>query len=235
MVADCLVYHPTITKVITFLEASAHREKSLRLFAYLSRFLSYYCYKKGYPKETIELWNGLKQHLSLIRKAMRFLKPVSHLQTAAKTFDNKLLDPVLQTTSILRSLAYAGYLTFDGLILLRMLGIIDKKKYPNMAKHASRFWLFGLIVGILNSLRIIQCYRTTSATTADADDEEKANEAKQANAIKVYKAKRKLVWDLLDAFIAANSLDILHFTEGDVGFAGVITSILGLQDMWRAA
>ncbi|KAG7666068.1 PEX11 [[Candida] subhashii] len=225
MVVDCLIYHPTLTKVINFLESSAHREKSLRLFAYLSRFLSYYCYKKGYPKATVDLWNGLKQHLSLIRKAMRFLKPLSHLQTASKTYDNKLLDPFVQTTSILRSLFYAGYLTFDGLILLKMLGIIDKKKYPNMAKNASKFWLLGLAAGILNSLRIIQCYRNT---TADED------EKKQANAAKLHQARRKLVWDLLDAFVAANTLGVLHFTEGDIGFAGVITSILGLQDMWRA-
>ena len=51
---------------------------------------------------------------------------------------------------------------------------------------------------------------------------------------KLYQAKRKLIWDLLDTFIALNSLDILHFTEGDVGLAGVITSLLGLQDLWKA-
>jgi len=50
----------------------------------------------------------------------------------------------------------------------------------------------------------------------------------------LYSAKRKLIWDLLDMFIALNLLGYLHFTEGDIGLAGTITSILGLTDLWRA-
>lgn len=230
MVVDSLVYHPTVTKLVKFLDSSPKREKVFRLLTYLSRFLGFYAFKKGYPKETIELFANLKVNFTFIRKAMRFLKPISHLQVASKAYDNKLMDPILQLTTIIRNLAYAGYLTVDGVIFLKLLGVINAKKYPNLPKYASRFWLAGLIAGLINSLRII-------FSLNDYENQEDDNE-KEVDAIaiknKLYQAKRKLVWDLLDTFIALNSLNILHFTEGDIGVAGTITSLMGLKDLWKA-
>ncbi|KAM9887369.1 hypothetical protein OXX69_013329, partial [Metschnikowia pulcherrima] len=51
---------------------------------------------------------------------------------------------------------------------------------------------------------------------------------------KIFTAKRKLVWDLSDMFICLNSLGALHFSEGDIGFAGIVTSLMGLRDLWAA-
>ncbi|RCK57374.1 Peroxisomal membrane protein PMP27 [Candida viswanathii] len=230
MVADSLVYHPTVSKLVKFLDTTPKREKVFRLLSYLSRFLGYYAYRKGYSKETIALFANLKGNFTFIRKAMRFLKPINHLQLASKAYDNKLLDPVLQITTIIRNLAYAGYLTIDGVIFFKLLGLIDAKKFPNLATYASRFWLIGLIAGLINSLRIIYSLKDYEHQEGD---KEKETDAKAIHT-KLYAAKRKLVWDLLDTFIALNSLDILHFTEGDVGFAGTITSLLGLEDLWKA-
>lgn len=233
MVADSIIYHPTLTKLVKFWDSTPKREKSFRLLAYLSRFLSYYAYKKGYPKETIEMFKGLKNHFSFIRKGMRFFKPVPHLQTAAKAYDNQLMDPVLQVTTIIRNLGYAGYLGIDSVVFAKMLGLIDAKKWPNLSTYASRFWLLGLVAGIIHSLRIITSlsnYKKDSVTTTD----EKTKVDEKSIGKQLYQAKRKLVWDLLDSFIALNTLNYLHFTEGDVGLAGVITSLMGLKDMWQA-
>lgn len=68
MVADTIIYHPTLTKLVKFWDSTPKREKSFRLLAYLSRFLSYYAYKKGYPKETIEMFKGLKTIFHLLEK-----------------------------------------------------------------------------------------------------------------------------------------------------------------------
>ncbi|EDK46701.1 Peroxisomal membrane protein PMP27 [Lodderomyces elongisporus] len=230
MVADSVVYHPTLTKLVKFWDVTPQREKSFRLLAYLSRFLGYYAYKKGYSKETIEMFANLKSHFTFIRKGMRFFKPIPHLQTAAKAYDNKLMDPILQLTTIIRNLGYAGYLTIDGFLFFKLLGVVDKKKWPNASKYASRFWLLGLVAGIINSLRIIYSLNSYKQT----DENEKTGLSLADVKKKLYAAKRKLIWDLLDAFIALNSLDYLHFTEGDVGLAGVITSIFGLEDQWAA-
>lgn len=229
MVADTLVYHPTFTKLVKFLDSTPKREKSFRLVAYLSRFLSYYLQRQGFSPELVRLFKDLKAHVTFIRKGMRFLKPLNHLQAASQAFDNKLMDPVLQLTTVIRNLGYVGYLSLDSVTWFKMLGFVDKKSYPTVSTWASRFWLLGLVAGIVNDVRT---YHINDAKLKNADGDEKADVSSIKE--KIYKAKRKLVWDLLDLFIALNTLNYLHFTEGDVGLAGTITSILGLVDMWKA-
>ena len=205
MVADTLIYHPTLNKLIRFLDSTPKREKAFRLVAYLSRFLSYYLQRTGYPRLVVQQFLDLKQHATFIRKGLRFLKPLNHLQTASKAYDNKLQDSVLQGTTVVRNLAYASYLSLDTITWFKMLGL----------------------AGVVNSLRTL---RLNAARLASADEKTDA----KAISDKIYQAKRKLVWDLLDSFICLNTLNFLHFTEGDVGFAGVITSIMGLRDLWAA-
>lgn len=227
MVADTLIYHPTLTKLIRFLDSTPKREKSFRLVAYLSRFLSYYLRRQGYSTETVKMFLDLKQHATMIRKGMRFLKPLNHLQAASKAYDNKLLDSVLLATTVIRNLGYAGYLTLDSITWFKMLGVLDKKRFPTVATWASRCWGLGLLAGLVNSVR---SYRINRAKLAVADEKTDVD----ALGDKIYQVKRKLVWDSLDLFICLNTLGHLHFTEGDVGAAGIITSVLGLRDLWAA-
>lgn len=227
MVADTLVYHPTLTKLITFLDSTPKREKCFRLVAYLSRFLSYYLQRQGFSGELVRLFKDLKGHVTFIRKGMRFLKPLNHLQAASKAYDNKLVDPVLSWTTVIRNLGYAGYLTLDSITWFKMMGLVDNKKFTTIPTWSSRFWLLGLIAGVINSIRTYKINREKLV---------EANEKTDIDAINknIFAAKRKLIWDFLDMFIALNSLDYLHFTEGDVGLAGTITSIMGLRDLWKA-
>lgn len=231
MVVDSLVYHPTFSKLITFLDSTPKREKLFRLVAYLSRFLSYYLQKKGFSPETVRIFKDLKAHVTMIRKGMRFLKPLNHLQAASKAFDNKLIDPVLKNTTVIRNLGYFGYLSLDSITWFKMMGLVDKKKYPTVSTWASRFWLLGLVAGVINSLRLLLINYSKLSSPSDLNDEKVDVDAVNA---KIFLAKRKLVWDGLDMFIALNTLNYLHFTEGDVGLAGTITSIMGLRDLWSA-
>lgn len=227
MVADSIIYHPTFSKLIKFLESNSKREKCFRLVTYLSRFLSYYLQRLGYPVALVQKFKDLKQHATMIRKGMRFLKPLGHLQAASKIYDNKLMDPVLLTSLIVRELGFAGYLTLDTITWMKMMGLLNKSKFASVSTWASRFWLAALIAGVVNSVRT---YNISSAKLGAADEKTDAAALRE----KMYAAKRKVVWTLLDMFICLNLLDYLHFSEGDIGFAGVITSVMGLKDMWAA-
>ncbi|KAL7663279.1 Peroxisomal membrane protein PMP27 [[Candida] zeylanoides] len=233
MVADSIIYHPTLTKLIKFLDTTPKREKSFRLVAYLSRFLSYYLKRQGFSPELVRIFVDLKSHVTFIRKGMRFLKPLNHLQAASKAFDNKLIDPILSQTTVIRNLGYAGYLTLDSITWFKMLGFVDKKKYPSVPTWASRFWALGLIAGLVNSSRLYYINAAKLNAPSAVSDAEKPVDVASVKA-KLYQVKRKLVWDALDLFIALNSLNYLHFTEGDVGLAGTITSIMGLKDQWES-
>lgn len=226
MVADTIIYHPTFTKLIKFFDSTPKREKCFRLVAYLSRFLSYYLQRQGFSIELVKKFADLKQHATFIRKGLRFLKPLNHLQAASKAFDDKVGDHILNTSTVVKNLALAGYLTVDSIGWFKMMGLIDSKKYKLLPVWSARFWLAALVAGVVNSVR---SYRINTAKLADS---EKAD-ATVLNK-KIYEAKRKLVWDGLDIFICLNLLDYLHFTEGDIGFAGTITSIMGLRDLWAS-
>ncbi|OBA20485.1 peroxisomal biogenesis factor 11 [Metschnikowia bicuspidata var. bicuspidata NRRL YB-4993] len=227
MVADCIIYHPTLTKLLKFIDSTPKREKSFRLVAYLSRFLGYYLQRRGYSAELVRKFADLKQHATLIRKGMRFLKPLNHLQAASKAYDNKLMDLVLLLTTVARNLGYAGYLALDQVTFFKMLGLVDKRKYTWVPVWAARCWLAGLVAGVVHSLRTYQINRAKMAAVEEAGD----TCALQG---KVYAAKRKLVWDALDMFVCLNTLNYLHFSEGDVGLAGAVTSLMGLKDLWAA-
>lgn len=226
MVADTLVYHPTVSKFIKFIDSTPKREKCFRLVAYLSRFLAYYLQRQGYSADLVQKFLNLKQHSTLIRKGLRFLKPLNHLQAASKSYDDKVGDSVLNITTTVRNLALGGYLTLDSITWFKMMGLIDSKKFKLVPVWATRFWLAGLVAGVINSVR---SYRINTAKLADS---EKMDSTVLQN--KIGAAKRKLVWDGLDIFICLNLLDYLHFSEGDIGFAGTITSIMGLRDMWKS-
>ncbi|KAM9923399.1 hypothetical protein OXX59_005201 [Metschnikowia pulcherrima] len=227
MVADTIIYHPTVSKLLRFLDSSPKREKSFRLVAYLSRFLAYYLQRRGFSHEIIKKFTDLKSHATFIRKGLRFLKPLNHLQAASQAYDNKLMDRVLSSSTVVRNLGYAGYLTLDTVTFFKMLGIVDKKKYSQVPIWSARCWLVGLAAGVVHSLRT---YSINTAKLAHIDEKD----AGAALEHKIFTAKRKLVWDLLDMFICLNSLGALHFSEGDIGFAGIVTSLMGLRDLWAA-
>lgn len=227
MVADTIIYHPTLSKLLRFIDSTPKREKSFRLVAYLSRFLSYYLHRRGFSAELVQKFVNLKQHATFIRKGLRFLKPLNHLQAASKAYDNKLMDLVLLLTTVVRNLGYAGYLTLDTITFFKMLGLVDKKKYSSVPVWLARCWFVALTAGVVNSLRT---YRISKAKLGSVD--EKADT--EALEGKIYLAKRKLVWDFLDMFVCLNTLNYLHFSEGDVGFAGTVTSLMGLKDLWAS-
>lgn len=226
MTLDAVVYHPTYTKTLKFLESGPKREKSFRLVAYLSRFLAYYAQRQGYPLDTVTKFLNLKTHATFIRKGLRFLKPLNHLEVATKLYDQKNVE--FRWPNIIRNLAYAGYLTLDGVVFFKLLGLVSPKRFPNISKYASYFWLTGLIAGLVGSIQKLASFAAYKSKAESTDEKLKSVNAQ------VYQTKRKLVWDSLDAFIALNSLGYLHFTEGDIGLAGTITSLLGLTDLWKA-
>lgn len=133
MVCDTLVYHPTITRLIKFLDTTAGREKALRLLQYLCRFLA--------VQQSSALAKGLQVQFTMVRKILRFLKPLNHLQAASKFYDNKLNgDDILRVGNVIKNLAYAGYLTFDQINLLRILKLVPVTQFTGKMCQS---WLIG--------------------------------------------------------------------------------------------
>lgn len=226
MVADTVVYHPSLGKLIKYLDSTAGREKTLRLVQYLVRFLAFHATQKGLP-DLSRLLKSIQAQATFVRKTLRFLKPLNHLQDAAKAYDNKLSDHVIRSTVVLKNLAYVGYLSLDSVAWFKLLGLAGPKTLPRAAKWANWFWFVGLAAGLANDLRKI----SITSTKLQSLDGEKEDAAKPL-ALEKAKAQKRLVWDSLDFFIVLNNLDFLAANDGAVALAGTITSVLGVKDIW---
>lgn len=233
MVCDTIVYHPSITRLVKFLDTTAGREKLLRLLQYLCRFLA--------VQQSSVLSKQLQVQFTLVRKLLRFFKPLNHLQTASKLYDQRLTgDFVVRILSIAKNLCYAGYLTLDQINLLRILRLVSTtnvtgKKIP---RWTNWFWFFGLVSGLLLDVRNLQVSDLKLKElkeSKEAIDSEKLSGFIKSSMKQKFAATRRLVWDSTDMFIVLNNLGFLQNREEYISLAGVATSVMGLQDLWKAA
>ncbi|AMD21081.1 HEL200Cp [Eremothecium sinecaudum] len=228
MVCDNIVYHPSLTRLIQFLDTTAGREKAFRLIQYLCRFLGFQ-YKSLLAKQ-------LQVQFTTTRKLLRFLKPLNLLRTAAKLYDNKIgPDDVLRWANVIKNLFSAAYLTLDQVNLLRMLKLIPVTPFTGktLPRWTNWMWFGALVSGILGSLRTIEVSQKRIVSLLREGDEKDAK-LLEATYQERFKAARRLVWDGLDMYIVLNNLQYLNSQEGSIGLAGVATSLFGLQDLWKA-
>lgn len=163
MVADALVYHPTVAHYLRFVATTVGRDKVLRVLQYFARFYAWYLFRTNGSPAEIAPWDALKKQFGVTRKIMRAGKNVEHVKAAAAASDAKGGDPVLRYAAVGRQLGYAGYLTLDMATLLDATGI---RKSPNAKKwqrEAFRFWAMGLIFSVLAQVYTLYQLRAREA------------------------------------------------------------------------
>ncbi|KAF9428565.1 Peroxisomal membrane protein PMP27 [Podila epigama] len=212
------------------------RDKIYRAVQYFSRFLAWYLLRQGATKETVARFNNLKKTLGLSRKLMRFGKPIEHLEGAVKATTIK--DEFLRFCGVGKQLAYAGYLTLDGIIFIDGSGAYKFKNIKKYSEMASRFWLAGIVFGFIGGLyktRQIQIRRETAlrglARSGESEKSESRTELK-ALAKEQHSVNKDLLQNGLDMLIPATGLGYLSLDDGAVGLIGTATAIMGAKSQW---
>lgn len=226
MVADSVVYHPTLGKLISFLDNGAGREKCLRLLQYLARFLA--------AQTLSPLAKSLQSQFGTVRKFLRFLKPLNNLQAAAKLYDNKLTsDAIIRIFNIIKQISYAGYLSLDQINLFRILRVVPATRFTGkvVPRIANWCWFSALVSGMICDVRQVRLSQSKITALGSNDEKKLLSKAYKDR----YAASRKFVWNAADLFMVLNNLGYLKNQDGYVALAGVFTSLFGLQDTWRAA
>lgn len=149
MVADALVYHPTVAHYLRFVATTGKhapldllcpscpsssryriltsppttvgRDKLLRTLQYFSRFYAWYLYRTNNPARIIAPFEAIKKNFGLTRKALRIGKNVEHFKAAAVAADAKGMDPILKYLAVGRQLGYATYLSLDAVTYVSIL------------------------------------------------------------------------------------------------------------------
>ncbi|KAF9925800.1 Peroxisomal membrane protein PMP27 [Linnemannia zychae] len=208
------------------------RDKIYRAVQYFSRFLAWYLLRQGATKETVARFNNLKKTLGLSRKC----KPVEHIENAVKATSVK--DEFLRFSTIGKQLAYAGYLTLDGIIFIDGSGAYKFKNIKKYSELASKFWLAGIVFGFIGGLyktRQNQIRREVAARgLAHSSESEKSHARTELKAIakEQHSVNKQLLQDGLDMLIPATGLGYLSLDDGAVGLIGTATAIMGARSQW---
>ncbi|KAL7274293.1 Peroxisomal membrane protein PMP27 [Rhizina undulata] len=231
MVADSLVYHPTVSHYLRFISTTVGRDKALRLVQYISRFLAFYLYRKGYNASTLAPVESLKKQFASARKIMRLGKNVEHFKAAAQAKDNKSLDPVLRYCAVGRQLGYAGYLTFDAMSWLDATGLWKGRSGKKLQEQAYRAWMIGIIFslagGVYTLYSLTEKEKAVKKTEAEGKVEgERIVRERKATQI-------QLLSDACDVCIPTSALGYIKLDDGLVGIAGSISSYIGLKAAWK--
>ncbi|QDS72124.1 hypothetical protein FKW77_003846 [Venturia effusa] len=231
MVADALIYHPTVTHYLKFVALTAGRDKVLRTLQYFSRFYAWYLYRTNNPAATIAPFESMKKNFGLARKILRFGKFVEHFKAAAIAMDAKGMDPVLRYAAIGRQLGYAGYLSLDNVAALDVVGIKKFQNVKQISRQATKFWMVGLLcnalAGFYKLYQLQQQSQMVNKKEGEGAVEGKRME-KEWNATSL-----QLFSDLCDLVMPTTALGFWDLDDGLVGLAGTTSSLLGVYSVWK--
>ncbi|KAI1473244.1 peroxisomal biogenesis factor 11 [Daldinia caldariorum] len=248
MVADAIIYHPSVSHYLRFVATTVGRDKLLRVVQYFARFYAWYLYRTNGTRGEIAPYEALKKQLALARKLLRVGKNVEHLRAAAVAADairsaatsTKKAggagagdgdDPVLQYATLGRQLGYAGYLTFDSATVLDALGARKWSGAKRLQKEAYRFWAMGLLCSIVAQTYTLYRLREREAKV-DKKEGEGVVESKRI-AKERATSQLQLVSDLCDLTVPTAALGWINLDDGLVGLAGTVSSLIGIYLQWK--
>lgn len=161
---------------------------------------------------------------------------LENFQSALKALS--ISDPTVRVLTILRQLGYAGYLILDGFQWAQGAKAVrfQKETYEKISKSAARFWLLGLtaslLAGAYKSYRLNERHAAASRPRPTAEKEaERRIELNQIGA-ETLAVRLQLLQDACDWVNPATSNGILNLSDGAIGLAGVVSSLLGARAQW---
>ncbi|KAF2207928.1 hypothetical protein CERZMDRAFT_114895 [Cercospora zeae-maydis SCOH1-5] len=232
MVADALIYHPSVAHFNRFVATTIGRDKTLRTIQYFSRFLAWYLYRTNHPQSTVVIFEQIKKSFGSARKAFRLGKFVEHFKAAAVAADSKAMDPVLKYLAVGRQLGYAFYLALDAATYFDQTGIYKLQSGARLQKEAYRAWFTGLAcniaAGIYTLYNLQQIAKQQQQAGADAEKkvEQKTLEKEKAA------TQLQLLSDVCDITVPGSAIGVVNLDDGIVGLAGTVSSLIGLTAAW---
>ncbi|CAF9922385.1 Peroxisomal membrane protein PMP27 [Imshaugia aleurites] len=231
MVADAVVYHPTVAHYLRFVATTVGRDKLLRTLQYFSRFYAWYLFRTNNPARLIAPYEAIKKQFGLTRKALRLGKNVEHFKAAAVAADSKNMDPVLKYCAVGRQLGYAMYLSLDAVTYLDAAGIRPLASAKRLQQEAYRAWFTGLAFNAIAGLYTLWQLRQREQSI-DKNEGEGVVESK-----KIMKERNttnlQLISDLSDLTIPSAALGYVNLDDGIVGLAGTVSSLIGVWTTWK--
>ncbi|KAI9774165.1 MAG: Peroxisomal membrane protein PMP27 [Geoglossum simile] len=231
MLADALVYHPSVAHYLKFVATTIGRDKLLRTIQYFSRFYAWYLYRTNHPASQVKTYEAIKKQFGLTRKLMRVGKNVEHFRAAAEAAEKKTLDPVMRYCAIGRQLGYGMYLSLDSITYLDASGIKPLSAGQRIQRAAYKAWLVGLLFNTVAGVYTLYQLRQRERSI-DKKDGESLVESKRLERERAV-TNLQLISDLCDLTVPTSALGLTNFDDGFVGLTGTASSLIGLYGVWK--
>ncbi|SLM34586.1 peroxisomal biogenesis factor 11 [Lasallia pustulata] len=231
MVADAVIYHPTVAHYLRFVATTVGRDKLLRTLQYFSRFYAWYLFRTNALPSSIAPFDAIKKQFGLSRKLLRVGKNVEHFKAAAVAADAKGGDAVARYCAVGRQLGYAVYLTMDMGSYLDAAGIWKSDNAKRLQKEAYKAWFVGLTFNVVAGLYTLYRLRQREQGVDKSDGEgvvESKKLARERTATNL-----QLISDLCDLTVPGSALEYVNLDDGIVGLAGTVSSLIGLWSQWK--
>ncbi|QPG77328.1 hypothetical protein FOA43_004737 [Brettanomyces nanus] len=169
---------------------------------------------------------------------MTFLKTLTHWKSLLINLDDQLKDSKLKLFEGVKQFGFAIYFILDSVQWFKQLGFFQGKKARNSRLVANidiycyRFWLLALVGAILHNLRQLQISQSR-CKELESQDIQEVNTRVIEEEEQIVKTKKDLAKNLLDSIIAMNGCHVITASDGVVGISGLITSIMGLKQLWK--
>ncbi|CRK37321.1 Peroxisomal membrane protein PMP30A like [Verticillium longisporum] len=231
MVADALIYHPSVAHYLRFVATTVGRDKLLRTLQYFARFYAWYLLRTNGTAAQTAPWDAIKKQFGLTRKLMRVGKNVEHFKAAAAASDAKTTDPILRYAAVGRQLGYAGYLSFDMATVLDAVGIRKSPRAKTLQREAYRFWAMGIACSVVAQVYTLYRLQQREARV-DKKDGEGVVEGKRI-ALERAASRLQLLSDVCDLSVPTSALGWVAVDDGLVGLAGTVSSLIGVYTQWK--
>jgi peroxin-11B len=201
-------------RFLDWLKKTDGRDKLYRLVAYGSKIPIHLLKQNGGDKELIQKLSKGASQVGLTRKLLRMFRSVQFLQDFLSS--NTIKDPIERGLGMIKSFALFIWMIIDHAQWFHKAGYIKLNYEKKLSEIHSKAWFVGLLFGTIQStykLKVLQL-------------KEKDSNSKE----KEFKLKQGIVKNSIDLVIPCARLGWLDVSDGAVGVAGTITSVIGIKD-----
>jgi len=234
---------PHVLLFLEWLKKTDGRDKLYRLIAYGSKIPIHILKQNGGDKDTIQRLTKGASAVGQTRKLMRMFRSLEYTQEFLKAFLVK--DEFERYSGLLKNFLLAVWMVADHIQWLNKAGYLKLTDTKKLDEIHSKAWFYGLFFGILLSAYKLKAVVEQLTTARHSLRVAESNDSKDGKATasgklrelegKQFKTAQGLAKSLLDIIIPAARLEWLPVSDGVVGLAGTITSVMGIYDTWPAA
>lgn len=234
---------PVVLTFLKWLEQTSGRDKVYRFVAYFSKWVVQTMKQNNISPDWAERLNKGGSAIGQTRKLMRFFRSLEYVNEFLKSFTIK--DEVERYLSLFKAFSLGVWMVADHIQWMQKAGYLKLADLKKIDELHSKGWFYGLLTGIIICLyklkQVVDDMKNLRSALREASSQGDSSKVAELNKkLKEGDDKRNkqimgVVKNSFDIVIPSARLKWLDVSDGTVGLAGTVTSVIGMYDTWPKA